>query len=72
LLIVPLAPLAFWIARGSDGPNRFGNPPPPNSTGAVMLALILPLVFVVGILAAIAVPAYHDYVKRAQAAQDSR
>jgi uncharacterized membrane protein YhaH (DUF805 family) len=69
LVIVPLAPLVFWIVPGTQGPNRFGNPPPPNSTGAVVLALILPLLFVVGIVAAVALPAYQDYVQRAQAAQ---
>ena len=69
LVIVPLAPLVFWIIPGTQGPNRFGNPTPPNSTGAVVLALILPLLFVVGIVAAIALPAYVDYQKRAQAMQ---
>jgi uncharacterized membrane protein YhaH (DUF805 family) len=69
LLIVPLAPLVFWIVPGTQGANRFGNPPPPNSTGAVVLALILPVLFVVGILAAIAIPAYVDYQKRAQLSQ---
>ena len=69
LLIVPLAPLIFWIVPGTQGANRFGNPPPPNTTGAVVLALILPVIFVVGILAAIAIPAYVDYQKRAQLSQ---
>lgn len=69
LLIVPLAPLVFWIAPGTQGSNRFGDPPPPNSTGAVILALILPVIFVVGIVAAVAIPAYVDYQKRAQATQ---
>jgi uncharacterized membrane protein YhaH (DUF805 family) len=66
LLIVPVVPLIFWIIPGTQGANRFGNPPPPNSTGAVVLALILPALFVVGILAAIAIPAYMDYQQRAQ------
>jgi Tfp pilus assembly protein PilE len=35
------------------------------------MALILPAIFVVGILAAIAIPAYSDYQKRA-AAMESR
>jgi hypothetical protein len=67
LLIVPLVPLLFWIIPGTQGANRFGNQPPPNTTGAVVLALILPALFVVGILAAIAIPAYMDYQQRAQA-----
>jgi uncharacterized membrane protein YhaH (DUF805 family) len=71
LLIVPIAPIIFWIVPGTKGSNRFGNPPPPNTTGAVVMALILPAIFVVGILAAIAIPAYSDYQKRA-AAMESR
>jgi uncharacterized membrane protein YhaH (DUF805 family) len=70
--IIPLINLMFWIIPGTQGPNRFGNPPPPNSTGAVVVALILPLVFVVGILAAIAIPAYQDFAKRAHAAQQAK
>jgi len=70
LLIVPVAPLLFWIIPGTKGSNRFGAPTPPNSTGVVVLALILPLLFVVGILAAIALPAYQTYTQRARMAQE--
>ena len=69
LLIIPLVSLIFWILPGTDGENRFGNKTKPNSTGAVILALIIPIIAIVGIMAAIAIPAYQDYVKRAQAAQ---
>ena len=72
LLIVPIAPLVFWIIPGTKGPNRFGNPTPPNSTGVVVLALILPILFFVGIIAAIAIPAYQDYVQRARMTEDLR
>ena len=72
LLIVPLVPLLFWIIPGTAGSNRFGNQPPPNSTGAVVLALILPLLFVVGIVAAVALPAYVDYQQRAAEAMQSQ
>jgi Tfp pilus assembly protein PilE len=54
---------------GTDGPNRFSTPPPPNTTGAVVLALIIPLIFILGIVAAIALPAYQQYVNRAHATQ---
>ena len=70
LLIVPLAPLLFWIIPGTKGPNRFGNPTPPNSTGVVVLALVLPLLFLVGIVAAIAIPAYQGYAERARMTED--
>jgi uncharacterized membrane protein YhaH (DUF805 family) len=72
LLIVPLAPLLFWIIPGTNGPNRFGNPTPPNSTGVVVLALILPILFFVGIIAAIAIPAYQGYAERARMAEEFR
>lgn len=65
LLIVPLVALIFWIVPGTQGANRFGAPPPPNTTGALVLALIVPGIFVLGIVAAIALPAYQSYVMRA-------
>jgi uncharacterized membrane protein YhaH (DUF805 family) len=70
LLIVPIAPLLFWIIPGTKGSNRFGAPTPPNSTGVVVLALLLPLLFFGGIVAAIALPAYSDYTKRARMAEE--
>jgi uncharacterized membrane protein YhaH (DUF805 family) len=67
--LIPLVNLMFWFVPGTDGPNRYGPPPPPNSAGAVALALILPLIFVIGIMAAISIPAYKSYTDRARAAQ---
>lgn len=72
LLIVPVAPLLFWIIPGTRGSNRFGAPTPPNSTGVVVLALILPILFFVGIIAAIALPAYQKYVERARMTQEAQ
>jgi uncharacterized membrane protein YhaH (DUF805 family) len=69
LLLIPLVNLLFWFIPGTSGPNRFGPPPPPNTTGVIVLALILPIIFVIGIVAAIAIPAYQDYVTRARASQ---
>ena len=67
LTIIPLANLVLYlvlaIMPGSQGPNRFGNPPPPNTLGVILLALIVPLIAVIGVIAAIAIPAYQDYVK---------
>lgn len=48
--------LALMVIPGTLGPNRFGPIPPPNTTGVVILALILPLILVLGIVAAIAIP----------------
>jgi uncharacterized membrane protein YhaH (DUF805 family) len=69
LLVVPLVNFIFWFVPGTDGENRFGLKPPPNGAGVVVLALIFPILAVVGIVAAIALPAYQDYVKRAQVQQ---
>ncbi|HYL19076.1 MAG TPA: DUF805 domain-containing protein [Burkholderiales bacterium] len=65
LILIPLVNLLFWFIPGTDGPNRFGAPPPPNTTGTIVLALILPAVFMVGIVAAVAIPAYQTYAQRA-------
>jgi uncharacterized membrane protein YhaH (DUF805 family)/Tfp pilus assembly major pilin PilA len=64
--LIPLGVLVFWFVPGTRGENDYGLPPPPNTTGVVVLACLLPLVGIVGILAAIAIPAYQDYTIRAQ------
>lgn len=69
LMFVPFAALLFWFVPGTDGPNRFGAKTPPNSTGVTVALWIVPLVFVLGIAAAVALPAYQDYVKRAATVQ---
>jgi uncharacterized membrane protein YhaH (DUF805 family)/Tfp pilus assembly major pilin PilA len=67
IIFVPLAALVFWFVPGTVGENRYGKQPPPNTTGAIVLACLpLPLVAMIGILAAIAIPAYQDYTIRAQ------
>ena len=65
LILIPLANLIFLVIPGTDGPNRFGGPTPPNTAGVLILAWLLPAVAVIGIVAAIALPAYQDYQKRA-------
>ena len=73
LMIVPFANavlyLVLLIMPGTQGPNRFDHPPPPNSVGVILLALIPPLLMVIGIIAAIASPAYVQYQERAQTSQ---
>lgn len=69
LMVVPLANLIFLFIPGTDGPNRYGPPTPPNTVGVLIAAWLIPVVFVVGILAAIAIPAYQDAAKRAGQAQ---
>lgn len=69
IVFVPLAALVFWLVPGTRGENTYGKQPPPNTTGVIVLACIVPFVFVVGILAAIAIPAYQDYTIRAQVSE---
>jgi uncharacterized membrane protein YhaH (DUF805 family) len=69
LAFIPLVGLIWIFNPGTKGGNRFGAPPPPNSTMVKVGALMFPLIVVIGIAAAIALPAYQDYVKRAKAAQ---
>ena len=65
LTLIPLVGLIWVFKSGSEGVNAYGAPPPPNTTGVKILGLLLPIVFVVGILAAIAIPAYVEYTRRA-------
>jgi uncharacterized membrane protein YhaH (DUF805 family) len=69
LMIIPLVGLVFWFVPGSPGKNRFGAPPPPNPRGMAWLVAIPLVLFIFGILAAIALPAYSDYTQRARAMQ---
>jgi len=68
LMLVPLVNLIFWFIPGTDGPNRYGAPTPPNGTAVIVGAVAVPIVLVVfiGILAAVAIPAYGDYTHRAR------
>jgi uncharacterized membrane protein YhaH (DUF805 family) len=71
LFIVPFANLAIGLMilfrGGTEGANRFGPPPTPNTWGVRILGCIAPLAFV-GIIAAVALPAYNGYVAKAKAA----
>jgi uncharacterized membrane protein YhaH (DUF805 family) len=69
IVLIPLVGLVFMFMRGSPGRNRFGAPPPPNPRGMAWVVAIPVLFFVIGIVAAIAIPAYSDYTKRARAVQ---
>ncbi len=69
-LATPILTIVFWFVPGSKQANQFGAPPEPNTAGPIVLAATMPLLLVGAILAAIAIPAYHDYTERA-AMQDS-
>jgi len=59
-----LFPLVMLLAPGSNGPNRFGPPQPPNSKSVKTLAILWLLVPIIGIFAAIALPAYEHYLQQ--------
>lgn len=69
LMIVPIVSAFFalylWLWPGTQGVNRFGNPPPPNKLAGLII-IILAAIVLIGILAAIAIPAYNEYIQRAQ------
>jgi uncharacterized membrane protein YhaH (DUF805 family) len=63
-----LVGLYLLCAPGTAGANRFGRPPRPNGRGGIVVTLLAAVV-VIGILAAVAIPAYQNYVAKARAAQ---
>jgi len=70
ILFIPIIGfLVFLFAPGTHGANRYGAPPPPNGVGVILLAFIMPVIGFIGILAAIAIPAYNGYINAAKEAQ---
>jgi len=69
LVLVPLVNLIFWFIPGTDGSNDYGAKTPPNGTGVIIAALIIPILFVVGIVAAVALPAFQQYQAKAKQMQ---
>jgi uncharacterized membrane protein YhaH (DUF805 family) len=67
-LFVPFAGFVWIFKSGTAGANDYGNPPPPNTLGVKILACVLPLIMV-AMLAAVAVPAYQQYMERVRAVQ---
>jgi uncharacterized membrane protein YhaH (DUF805 family) len=62
LFLVPFLNLALAIYLlffpGTDGSNNFGPEPMPNTTGVLILAWTLPVLFLLGIVAAILIPQF--------------
>lgn len=75
LLWIPLVnffvSLYLVFAAGSEGANDYGPAPSPNSTIVKVVGFIFPVIFVVGVLAAVAIPAYQAYTLKAQTAAAS-
>ncbi|MDH6591573.1 uncharacterized membrane protein YhaH (DUF805 family) [Variovorax sp. TBS-050B] len=57
LALIPLVALIWIFKPGTQGSNRFGAPPPPNTLSVIIGAWLLPAIAIVGIIAAIALPA---------------
>ena len=67
--------LLMLVIPGTSHANRYGPPPPPNSRGVIAMAwigLLLWILATIGILAAVAIPAYQEYVERAEQAQQQQ
>jgi len=76
-LLVLLVNLGFvgmlLFVPGTQGKNNYGPMPPPNSTAVVVGAWsLLAVPFLAGILAAIAIPAYQDFIARSQTSEGIR
>lgn len=69
LALIPFVALVWLFKAGTPGENRFGAPPPPNTTKVKILALLMPIIAIIGIVAAIALPAYQGYVLKSKGAQ---
>lgn len=73
VLLVPLANMALTIYliffAGTAGVNDYGPVPVENTLGVKILGLLLPVIFVLGVLSAIAIPAFNGYVQQAQQMQ---
>jgi len=65
LTLIPFVALIWIFKSGTPGTNDYGAPPPPNTTGVKILGFLLPAIVIIGILAAIAIPAYVEYQRRA-------
>lgn len=70
LMLIPLVNAIFGLylifAPGIKGSNNYGAPPPPNTVGIWLGATLFPIIMIIGIIAAISIPAYQDYIERAQ------
>lgn len=69
LAFIPFVGLIWIFKGGTADSNSYGAPPPPNNRSVTVIVTALIAVVVIGILAAVAIPAYHDYTLRAKAAQ---
>lgn len=71
IMLIPFVNLLFWLyllfAKGDPDANEYGAPPRPNQWYHWVLALAMPTLMIIGIIAALSLPAYSDYVQEAKA-----
>jgi len=69
VFLIPIVGALFGLyvlfAAGSEESNQYGPKPCANTTGVKIIGLLLPIIALIGIIAAIAIPAYQDYIVRA-------
>ena len=65
VILIPLVSLIFYFIPGTKGTNKYGLQPPPNSTAIKVTAFLLLALFILGIVAAIAIPSIDGYMTRA-------
>lgn len=75
LMLVPLANIYLAVLiiffKGTPGRNNYGLQTPPNKTWHWIMAFSFPvLVAVIGIIAAVSLPAYQNYIERRQGYQE--
>jgi hypothetical protein len=70
LILIPLANIYLLVLliffKGTEGRNNYGLQTPPNKTWHWVLAFSWLFILVLGIVAAVSLPAYQNYVQRAQ------
>ena len=69
LALIPFVNFIWVFKSGSKGRNNYGAPPPPNTLLIKIFGWILPVIMLIGIVAAVAFPAYSDYAIRVRAQQ---
>jgi uncharacterized membrane protein YhaH (DUF805 family) len=78
LMFVPLVGFFVWLwllfGPGDAQSNQYGKPPSANTTLVIVGACVVPffMVAIIGILAAVAIPAYQQYTMKAQARQQQQ
>lgn len=78
LVLIPYVKNLFGLylvfGRGTDSRNEYGSMPCENPRGMFWVALVIPLIATIGIgiVVAVALPAYESYTQKARAAKPAR